>query len=119
MFNEIDVFDPKAAKEYMARYNYTEGRSVADSIGRSSAACLMIAEELAIRHPGAIIVTLNYDRGDRYDISVKPFTPSLSINDSLAYSRYEPSKNKPLGYRQQRPETPRDIPRTLQEAYLK
>ncbi len=118
MFDEIQIFDPREAKAYMARYNVSNGRSAVDSIGRSSAACLMVSEQVAKAHPGALIITLNYDKGDRYNHQVPAFTPQMALTDAFAYNRFERSKLQPPGWQQRKPITPIDVPRSLQQAYI-
>lgn len=115
--DEIRVFDPKEALAYMQQYNHAGDRSVADSIGRSSAACLMVAEQVARENPGKVIVTLNYDHGDRYEEFHQAFTPTMSFLDAVNYDRFEPSKVQPLQWKQLKPKSLVDTPRTLQEVY--
>lgn len=117
MFSDIVIFDPKEASAYMDNYNRSERRSAIDWIGKSSAACIMVSEQIARDNPGAIIITVNYDKGDRYDDEVPAFTPSMMITDALRVNRFESSKIQPIGWTQARPLIPCDIPHTLEQAY--
>ena len=59
---------------------YNKGKNPGESIGRSSAASLVIAEQLASEHPCSIILAICYDKGDRYgDPVVDVFDEALTI----------------------------------------
>ncbi len=90
----------------MKRYNSV--RQPVDSIGASSAGALIAAEQLAQEHAGCIVLTVFYDKGDRY---------SNPIPDQAVHPLLESPSIPHLGWRQWVPESPIDLPANLSQVY--
>lgn len=95
------LWDPK-----MRDYNAT--RQPVDSIGASSAGALIVAEQLAQENPESIVLTVFYDKGDRYGDPL-PAYAAHTILENPSIPR--------LGWRQWVPESPIDLPGNLSQAY--
>lgn len=115
IFDDINLFDPEGVITWQTKYN--KGKPWVETIGRSTAASLMIAERYTKKHPGSIVYVLNYDKADRYDEPVPEFIPSMSMSDTLAANRFDQLTIQPLNYKQSTPPLPVNIPRTLVNAY--
>jgi cysteine synthase len=104
LFDDIKLFEPEKAIAYQSEYN--EGRPSGETIGRSTAAALMIAEALTATDKGSTVMVLNYDKGDRYDSFVSAQSEPI-----------DPTTIQPFGYKQPKPTNMSDVPSSLQQAY--
>ena len=117
LFDDILLFEPQRAIEYQRSYNQSSHRSAAETIGRSTAAALMMAEQLTKANSGSIVMMVNYDKGDRYDEFFPWHASSMTMSDALKSNRFEISLIQPLHWRQQPPGVPTDIPTSIKQAY--
>ncbi len=115
IFNDIQLFEPE---EVIARQReYNEGKPWVETIGRSTAASLMMAKRYTKKHPGSIVVVLNYDKADRYEEQVPEHVPAMNFNDALARNRFDPGTIQPVGWKQSIPRFPIEIPVNLKGSY--
>jgi cysteine synthase len=70
MLDEIRLVSEKQWRGIQEKYNKT--KPIEETIGRTSAASLAIAEELDKENPNSVILVLFYDKSDRYDTLVEP-----------------------------------------------
>lgn len=64
--DSIELVDSAERKGLRDRFN-APWLHVAETIGNTSAASLVVAERLALENPGSNVLVLFYDKGDRYD----------------------------------------------------
>ncbi len=120
MLDDIVLVDPDETRDYQAEYNGQKGRYAADSIGRSTASSLLVAEALVRSDPASLVYLLNYDKGDRYERFVpehSAVTMTMGFLDAGAFHTFDTRRIQPPGYRQPKPEVPTDIPVDLLDAY--
>ena len=66
---DIQLVSPEEWQAQLNAYNAREGKYTlhAETIGRTTAASLVVAKRLDEEHPGSVILMVFYDKGDRYD----------------------------------------------------
>jgi len=116
IFNDIQLLEPEDVIIAWQK-EYNEGKPWVETIGRSTAASLMMAERYTKKHPGSIVVVLNYDKADRYEEQVIEHVPAMNFNDALARNRFDPGTIQPIGWKQSVPRSPINIPISLKGSY--
>lgn len=111
MFDEIRLVNAAKALRFKGGYNHR--RPIIESIGNTSAMAMIVAEQLAEEKPGSVILTLIYDKGDRYG---QPVVESFgNYRTSPIQERYRMS-DRPFWVQTHYP-TLDYLPMTLRQAY--
>ena len=114
-FGKVDTVDEvrlsNPAERDQAQAAYNAGKRNFEKIGKSSAAGLVIARQLAAEHPGSNILTLFYDKADQYGDE-----PLIATRTRFMYDR--PMAEGVIGssWRQQRVGSVALLPKTIGEA---
>lgn len=109
--DQIDEIRLVADREWEPRMQSENAACfTAETIGASTAASLVVAEQIAREHPGSIILTIAYDKGDRYG---SPVDGNMGMVDGSMNLHLV----SPNGWRQWLPESPIDLPVSLRQAY--
>ena len=101
LLDSVQIVGTQEWKAYMETYN--AGRQPGETIGRSSAASLALAERIGLQHPGSNILVVRYDKGDRYG---NPVT-----------GEQEYKTQQPLEWKQDVAVSPFYLPTDLRQAY--
>lgn len=113
--DDIQLVDERQWRQKMEAVNGGK-KSDVETIGRTSAASLVVAERLDREHPGSTILITFYDGGGRYDELV---LGSENIS-SITYRNAPTVENvqmQPFDWKQEKAESFDDLPATLFTAY--
>lgn len=106
LLDDIKLIPDNVWQRYMRKYNAS--REPVEGIGASSAAALIVAQQVAQEHPASIVLTVFYDKGDRY---------GEALPEHAALPLLEKPSIQPLNWKQGTTKSPIDFPDEISQAY--